>query len=299
MPWRDRNEVPPPLVCRSIVALAAILVPHDYRDGWRARWSSRFRNLLALLDRGELAGSPAAYLAWLCRAAIIDAFWSRVHKPSLRNWSLGAPFVITCAAVLLAAIGLFSEGFSMTRWLATSGYKSIRPPRANPLFLYAFPVVVSLIAGGALVGLRRLAWKGYGWRYWTFFAVKTSMLAAVCWLLWVEGGAAVRARLHPEMLRILVGGLACSLALIVLFCRTLAWCVADQRVRCPVCLRRLAMPVSLGSRSSVLDPAKTELLCSAGHGSLCLSDSDEGLGDRWMALDASWQSFFEEAHSAR
>ena len=63
----------------------------------------------------------------------------------------------------------------------------------------------------------------------------------------------------------------------------------DQRRRCPVCLGRLAMPVTLGSWASVFEPVTTEMLCDEGHGSLSVDESEIGAGDRWIALDSSWR----------
>jgi hypothetical protein len=47
------------------------------------------------------------------------------------------------------------------------------------------------------------------------------------------------------------------------------WALADQRRRCPVCLRRLANPVRMGDRSRILlEWSGTELICRCGHGLL-------------------------------
>jgi hypothetical protein len=282
-----------PLMWRCFLKAGGWMATRTERAGWRARWGSRMSSLLVLWERGELPGEKLALMAWLCRAAWVDAFWTRVHKPSLREWSLGPWFVLTWLGVGWAALGAWSNGFAVSRWLVEM---TIGPHagRMHPLFPYALPIVAAAIAGGVLMFQRPLALRGFGWRYWIFFLLKTAMAAAGPALLWVEGGAKLRAHLDPEWFRLIVGGLVCAAALVIVFCRSIVWCVADQRVRCPVCLRRLAMPVSLGSSSSVLDPAKTELLCSAGHGSLSMDDSDSGEGDRWTALDETWQSLFEE-----
>jgi hypothetical protein len=72
------------------------------------------------------------------------------------------------------------------------------------------------------------------------------------------------------------------------------WSFADQRGRCPVCLQLLTLPVSIGSWSSVLDPATTELVCDSGHGSLSFPDVVDGQPDRWTNLDPSWSELFRE-----
>jgi hypothetical protein len=71
------------------------------------------------------------------------------------------------------------------------------------------------------------------------------------------------------------------------------WSFIEQRHRCPVCLKRLALPVTLGSWSSVLEPATTEFLCEKGHGSLSVTENGSGAPDHWTVFDVSWQSLFE------
>jgi hypothetical protein len=52
------------------------------------------------------------------------------------------------------------------------------------------------------------------------------------------------------------------------------WALADQRARCPVCLRRLAHPVRMGNASRILlEWNGTELICTRGHGLLHVPDS--------------------------
>jgi hypothetical protein len=70
------------------------------------------------------------------------------------------------------------------------------------------------------------------------------------------------------------------------------WSLADQRRRCPVCLGRLEMPVTLGSWASVFEPPTTEFLCADGHGSLSVQEAEPTAADRWIALDSSWRSLF-------
>jgi hypothetical protein len=282
-----------PLVWRCFLEAGGWMAARAQRAGWRERWGSRMRSLLILSERGELPGEKFALIAWLCRAAWVDAFWTRVHKPSLREWSLGPWFLFTCLGSAWVLLAWWSRGFAVARWLVESTVGT-HAGRMHPLVPYTVPIVAAAIAGGVLAVQRPLALRGFGWRYWTFFVLKTTLAGAWLALLWVEGGAKLRAQIDAEGLRIIVGGIVCAAALVIVFCRSIAWCVADQRVRCPVCLRRLAMPVSLGSSSSVLDPAKTEMLCSAGHGSLSMADSDSGEGDRWTALDETWRPLFEE-----
>jgi hypothetical protein len=73
------------------------------------------------------------------------------------------------------------------------------------------------------------------------------------------------------------------------------WAVADQRLRCHVCLRLLCFPVRIGCPGCLLlDWSGTELLCTEGHGVLhvphLLSSWEET--EQWISLDDSWRSLF-------
>jgi hypothetical protein len=161
--------------------------------------------------------------------------------------------------------------------------------------VYGAPILLALAAGVVLVAIGRLSLHRHGRRYWSFLLLKTISVMVIVPLLWIEGGAVLRALLPNDALRVLVGGLGLALLFIAAFARALAWAFADQCQRCPVCLRRLAMPVTIGSWASVFEPAATELLCDQGHGSLCVSETATGQPDRWIALDASWRGLFHKA----
>src|SRR5205807_2684267 len=103
-------------------------------------------------------------------------------------------------------------------------------------------------------------------------------------LLWIEGGGALRAHMTAGSLR---AALATAFTLIFFgaFAWSVIWIFADQRHRCPVCLGRLALPVTFGSWASVYDPVTTEMVCDEGHGSLCVAENEMSGDDRWIELD--------------
>ena len=75
----------------------------------------------------------------------------------------------------------------------------------------------------------------------------------------------------------------------------LSWAFSDQRQRCPMCLKRLELPVEIGRTGSVLlNWAGTELVCPLGHGVLYLPESEANSldQDRWNKLDDSWGGLF-------
>jgi hypothetical protein len=159
-------------------------------------------------------------------------------------------------------------------------------------------VGVTLALGTAVIQAARSWPKQHGsvsetLRYWAFFFVKSALLLAGSALLCAELSARNALGLQSSKFFVsLLADWASLLGTLLIF----RWAILDQARRCPVCLRRLAMPVTLGSWSSpLLEPAATELLCDEGHGSLRFSEAHTTLGEirRWITLDDSWRDLFE------
>jgi hypothetical protein len=93
--------------------------------------------------------------------------------------------------------------------------------------------------------------------------------------------------------------LACPPTLLLFgYTAAFAWAALDQRRRCPVCLRRLVRPVSIGSAShALLDWYGAEWMCARGHGLLYEPDTAVAAysAPRWQRLDASWRALFRSA----
>jgi hypothetical protein len=105
-------------------------------------------------------------------------------------------------------------------------------------------------------------------------AVPILAAAAVLWIAASEGEL-----LSPASF---FGGVSMVIATFVfaLFTVATAWqCLVDQRLRCPMCLRKLSMPVPLGVIGSILfDSPGTEYICTYGHGTLYIPEpTSEGL----------------------
>ena len=278
-----------------LIRVAAFLAPPATRAEWLGRWNRRLASLWILRERGELGGDAVIDLAWLCRSAFRDALELRTGKQSLQGWLEGPGFLLTAAGTALAILGVLSHGFAKTRSVIATIQDLFQHPvpglaydhRGDVFVAYTVPIAMALATAAVMV-VGRLSVHRHSWRYWSFLAAKAAAAMRVLSLLWIEGGAAVRARIHNEMLFALGGCLALALIFIGVFGWVAVWILTDQRRRCPVCLRRLAMPVTLGSWASVLEPPATELLCAQGHGSLCMAENDLGEADRWTALDSSW-----------
>lgn len=76
------------------------------------------------------------------------------------------------------------------------------------------------------------------------------------------------------------------------------WALADQRHRCPVCLRRVTNPASVGLASrTFLGWNGTEMICMGGHTLLHVPALPTSwFGDqRWLYLDSSWEFLFADS----
>jgi hypothetical protein len=149
---------------------------------------------------------------------------------------------------------------------------------------YLLGIAFAIAVGAFLVARQQTVGLHHSWRYWRFLASKTLLLVLLPTLLWIESGRFMPMAARPAAMLLFLA--ACSFAF--------WWSFADQRQRCPVCFERLALPVTLGSWSSVLEPVTTEFLCEFGHGSLCVPETEQGERDRWTTLDASWRGFFDK-----
>lgn len=73
------------------------------------------------------------------------------------------------------------------------------------------------------------------------------------------------------------------------------WVIADQRKRCPICLRHVSHPAQVGIASrTFLAWHGTELMCMSGHTLLHVPALPTSwfYTPRWVYLDPSWQSLF-------
>ena len=300
---REPSNRPPPVIWLWLLRASAWLAPADGRAEWNARWSSRLWNLWVLVERGELAAHAFTETARLCRDAIAAAFWMRFNRATLRRWLRGPQPVLTLGGASLLALVLLSHGFVTTRelfltsieWQIDPGHHKIDPqrhvrydPRGDFVVARVVPAAMAYLVGAVLALLARRSLARSGWKYRLFLFAKLFLAATLLPLIWVEGGGALRAHMAAGPLRV---ALATAFTLIFFgaFGCTVIWIFADQRHRCPVCLGRLALPVTFGSWASVYDPVTTEMVCDEGHGSLCVAENEMSGDDRWIELDASWK----------
>jgi len=130
-------------------------------------------------------------------------------------------------------------------------------------------------------------------RWWGFFLLKSAALIAAAyfgsWLVIHRLSVALIGSIDPMADEIAIW------TFLPLAVAALSWSILDQQKRCRICLRRLVMPIDIGRPGSVLlNWAGTEMVCSEGHGTLYLPESESNSleRDRWNNLDQSWESLF-------
>jgi hypothetical protein len=288
--------MPAPLLCRVLIRVASRFAPRHGRLEWRARWTGELRNWQLLVERGELVGEDGGAL---CRRAFADALGERFGGMDFRQIVRSPWFVPAAIVVFAALLCAFSHGFAVTRsLLAIARDIRTRPLtgfgydwRGDRLFAYLAPTLLALATSIGLLFVGCLSLRVRGWRYWSFLALKVIAVLVLLPLVWVEGGAVLRSYIPSKGWRV-GSGVLMAFAFVIGMGRAIIWTVADQRRRCPSCLRRLILPVTVGSWGSLFEPATTEMLCEDGHGALALSDAQTTGQDHWTELDDSWRTLF-------
>lgn len=132
-------------------------------------------------------------------------------------------------------------------------------------------------------------------RWWIFFAAKTVLLLAICFLASLEGT-------HRAFLLFTgsvspFAGPVSTWLFLVTTVLALTWSLRDQCRRCRLCLKRLGHEIYVGAPASLfLDWWGTELVCSQGHGMLHVPEMHASWleMEQWTPLDESWKSLFEQ-----
>ena len=119
----------------------------------------------------------------------------------------GPAFLMSAAAAALASIAASTHGFAVTRSLLDALADVESGANQNRLVANLFPIAFAL-AAGMMLAIGRVSLSGHSWRYRSFLLLKTLSLATILSLLWIEGGAALRASITNQSLRALAGGLA-------------------------------------------------------------------------------------------
>jgi hypothetical protein len=124
--------------------------------------------------------------------------------------------------------------------------------------------------------------SSHSWRRWGFLLAKIVLLQIIAGCGSLDLASIWQPGFQPHGL--LIGLILCT-----------RWALADQRQRCPDCLRLLSKPTRIGGASHVfLDWYGTEFICTQGHGLLYVPEiaTSSYSTQRWQSLDNSWSTLF-------
>lgn len=246
----------------AILRNAALLVPGPERAEWLAEWQAE----LAYVEQDATA---------FCLGSFRDALWLRGNSVSLRRaLTLESPMqcllLLAGSAALALTLGVSFRKLWLPSWPGPSGAQLA----LGLLWVYLLSLLVlatlNPLALGRYPANRFAPSPAIRVRRWLFLAAKIALLVPVLWLASVAPEP-----IFPPAAWILFFGWIFGFR----------WALADQRRRCPVCLRPLSSAVQLGSPGHLLlEPCGIELVCARGHGSLRIP----GVATSWGATQ-TWQ----------
>jgi hypothetical protein len=252
----------------TILRTAAWLVPGDQRTEWFDEWNAELCYVRSC-DEGRTIG--------FCLGAFRDALCLRRNGPSnARPWlRLQSP------AQCLGFLGLMAVACTLFAF-------RFHPPVGPSLLAMLCLPLMSLpgLFASTSVRLGEYPPNRYGWR-WVFFASKIALVLPIVYF-----GVTGMLAMSPT-----VAGMA-GATMLILYVIAFRWAVADQRHRCPECLRLLDHPTRIGQPShTLLDWYGTEFVCVKGHGVLHVPDAPTMLfhTQRWLHLDQSWRVWFSRS----
>jgi hypothetical protein len=248
-----------PLECGTSSAPALVLT----RTAWR-----RYFNGERLAARGGL---------------ISDVRWNL--PASVEAWLIEDE---TAFAALPAHTKGFVVGLLRYESLSNSQFHFIRLRNRSlglllivlAIFLLTFILLSIMMSGSRRGHLRRIVP-----RRGLFLAAKTVLVLPIVLFVSMGLGSIPGRSISPLFFDIALFGSVVAVR----------WIIADQRKRCPVCLRLLANPVRMGESSRILlEWHGTELMCLRGHGVLYVPEWPAIWSARqcWMDLDPSWGGLF-------
>jgi len=145
-------------------------------------------------------------------------------------------------------------------------------------------------------------------KYWGFFLLKVAVAGAALGLLWL--GIWEWWPVSSPFLSVREAPFARDLGFT--FVMMLHWLLSagvfyliiwDQRYRCRTCLRRLRMPVVIGSRSQSLveGPPRIEYICTYGHGTLQVDELRLTGGEKssWKPIRDIWEALTKAGDEGR
>lgn len=260
---------------RSMLGVAAWLVPGREREDWRAEWISE---LWYVIDAHQSSTR-------FCIGAFHDAAWLRIddlrHKRGL--------FVSPARPLVL--LTLLATSFVLLAFRLPQVPSVLRQ---QPILAHALDALLALLI---LAGTTHPNWnypeaeggnatgRAGRIRWWAFLAAKLALVVPVVFFGTLD------------LIPIIAPAGVQPLAAMIGYIFAVRWVLGDQCRRCPVCLRPLSNPVRIGQRShSFLEWYGVELVCLRGHGLMHVDGAPtiSFRSQRWLALDASWRGLFSQ-----
>jgi hypothetical protein len=255
----------------TVLRAASLLAPGDQRAEWLEGW------------RSELWYVSARGATRFCLGAFRDALWLRRNSLSPATCHPESP--VRCLAILamLAAVSsLLVVCLPGPRTMTHSARLGVGdlPVSCAAMFLvsWAFLAAMRVAMGRAAAHPQPAPWKDR-LRLGVFLALKIALVQPILLCGFVAAVA-------------VPGG---SLGLWAWWAVPCYWVLADQRRRCPVCLRTLTNPVRIGTPSrTFLEWYGAESTCSRGHGLLHVTETPASYSGRpqWLRLGDSWSGLF-------
>jgi hypothetical protein len=262
----------------AILRVASLLAPREQRAEWVKEWQSE---LWYIEPRGAVQ---------FCLGAFRDALWMRRNHESLEGSKAYLESPIRCLAYLVA---LAAVSLVIAVWLPAPegthmGVHNL-PLTSGPMLLFTYLMLPAAVATGWIPAHRYpISWQGRLRRV-VFLALKIALVQPMMFCGFI---AALSLGRNPLAL---LGFSAGSFL-------ALRWIFADQRRRCPVCLRLLTEPVRIGTSShTFLEWYGAESTCSRGHGLLHVAEgsASDSRSAKWLSLGDSWTGIFSGPAEAR
>jgi hypothetical protein len=292
----------------GLLRCASWLVPRQTRSDWLAEWKAELLYVfMKRVDANGHAWSGVFGSAWFCLGSFVDAFW--LGFGGLRSEGLSGRFNSPVGCLLLLS-GLVAACCSTCyvnhRVLSSTVYDAPDHQRLGSfalqvlMALIVLPVTTTLSLGDYSVG-KSADLPKMVWCFKTFLFAKVSLVMAVAyagglgltrlaeWFTMFEGWPSIYRWIWDSPVPVQ------SLATIIISLVGLRWALRDQRRRCPVCLRLLSNPASVGHPSQIfLAWGGTESICRMGHGLLHVPEISTSWfqTQRWRSLDSSWRQLF-------
>lgn len=264
--------------------IAGALVPKARRQLWREEW---------IAEIGSVYAEHPREAERLAQGLIPDAFTLRILDLQCRWHALDWCHPGLC----IRALAITLAGMAAAGMLQTHARHQLNSSWGMWTFL-CFVILAVLAVPSAVVVSCYGACEAYRgdaaaamqrFTRWRFLATKLLLAVPAGYLL-----AAQLTLLSPQVLHPLEGGFFICYSLLF-NAIIVTWAFADQRQRCPTCMRSLRNPAHLGVPSwSLLHANATEEMCDRGHGLLHQPEWRTSWFEnaRWVQLDRTWHGLF-------